>query len=323
MTDKKISIIVPIYNLEKYLENSLDSLLAQTYKNLEIILVDDGSNDASAQICDDFAKKDDRVNVIHKKNAGVSAARNSGLKIASGDYIGFFDGDDSADPDMFEFLMSLAQKDNADIAMCEVRTIMEDGTQRSLATGEHRIWNSCSDFLKDLFNGKVSIDVYTKLFKKEVVNGVVFPEDCKTNEDKYFLFSAALNSSKFSCDSQAKYTYFRRAGSSSNTRFTQKYFDCVTLADRILDETRKRYPELEENALCNKLSTVLRIYKLIYTRNGLEEFKKEADELYCFMRDFDKSVAKKFLPLNDLTRFLILRTNKKLFLFLTKHFDRR
>ena len=141
MSNAKISIIVPVYNIEKYIEKSVESLVNQTYKNIEIILIDDGSTDSSPQICDKLKKEDTRIKVIHQPNKGVSAARNAGLDAACGDYIGFCDGDDIADKDMFEFLYNLAVSDNADIAMCEVRLVFENGEVRNTATGEQKVWD--------------------------------------------------------------------------------------------------------------------------------------------------------------------------------------
>ena len=115
---KKISIIVPIYNIEKYLPRCLDSILAQTYKNLEVILVDDGSVDNSGMIADKYARNDQRIIVIHQVNKGVSAARNAGLDLATGDYIGFVDGDDYIEPDMYEILMRIIDEQQVDIAHC-------------------------------------------------------------------------------------------------------------------------------------------------------------------------------------------------------------
>ena len=115
MYDNKISVIVPVYNIGQYLESSIKSLINQTYRNIEIILVDDGSVDNSPAICDLYAEKDNRIKVIHQKNKGVSAARNAGMRVATGDYIGFCDGDDVPEVDMFEFLMNIAVKDNAEI----------------------------------------------------------------------------------------------------------------------------------------------------------------------------------------------------------------
>ena len=113
-----ISVIVPIYNVEKYLDRCVDSIINQTYKNLEIILVDDGSPDNCLAICDSWAEKDRRIKVIHKENGGVSSARNSALDIASGDYIGFVDSDDWIEPDMYEILIKNAKKYDADISRC-------------------------------------------------------------------------------------------------------------------------------------------------------------------------------------------------------------
>ncbi len=322
MDNAKISIIVPVYNIDKYLEKSVDSLINQTYKNLEIILIDDGSSDNSPQICDDFAKKDSRVKVIHQKNKGVSAARNAGLEVVQGDYIGFCDGDDIPDKDMFEFLLKTAEEDNADISICEVRFAFEDGSIRNIATGEQKTWDNNESFLCDFFRGSVGMSTYTKLFKSEICKGVKYPEDCKTNEDKYFCFLTALNAKKISSRSEAKYTYFRRAGSSSITKFSEKYFDCIYLADKILENIKENHPNIIENALCNKLSTVLRIYKLMYMRDGLQKFEKQGNELVQYVKDFDKDIAKRLLSNKDYIRFKILRTNKKLFFLMTKYFDK-
>ena len=322
MSNAKISIIVPVYNIEKYIEKSVESLVNQTYKNIEIILIDDGSTDSSPQICDKLKKEDTRIKVIHQPNKGVSAARNAGLDAACGDYIGFCDGDDIADKDMFEFLYNLAVSDNADIAMCEVRLVFENGEVRNTATGEHKVWDDNESFLIDFFKGRINLATYTKLFRADICRNVRYPEDRKINEDKFYCFLAALNARKLSIKSEAKYTYYRRAGSSSITEFTEKYFDCVYLADTISEITKKTHPALSKNADCNKLISVLRVYKLMCMRNGLDTYKDEADKLVDFTKAFDKKIAKKYHSKKDLIRFFTLRTSRPLFFFMIKYFDK-
>ena len=120
MLDIKISIIVAVYNIEKYLPKCLDSILAQTYQNLQIILVDDGSSDSSACICDEYAEKDHRIEVIHKKNGGLSDARNAGLECATGEYIGYVDGDDWIEPEMYATMIHTAKERQVDVVICAV-----------------------------------------------------------------------------------------------------------------------------------------------------------------------------------------------------------
>ena len=116
--EPKISVIVPVYKVEPYLRKCLDSIINQTYRNLQIILVDDGSPDNCGAICDEYASKDSRIEVIHQENGGVSAARNAGLKLAAGDYIGWVDSDDWIEPDMYAYMLENMQKYEADIAVC-------------------------------------------------------------------------------------------------------------------------------------------------------------------------------------------------------------
>lgn len=126
MEEKLISIIVPVYNVEKYLKECIDSVISQTYKNLEIILVDDGSTDKSGEICDEYSKKDSRIKVIHKENGGLSDARNVALDIAKGEYIGFVDSDDYVEKDMFETLYKLAEEHNTEISSISFYKTLEN-----------------------------------------------------------------------------------------------------------------------------------------------------------------------------------------------------
>lgn len=217
------------------------------------------------------------------------------MRVATGDYIGFCDGDDVPDVDMFEFLMNIAVKDNADISICEVRFEFEDGTVRNIATGKSKIWNNNESFLCDFFKGNVGMSTYTKLFKAKVCRGVEYPENCKTNEDKYFCFLAALNSNTFSSKSVAKYTYYRREGSSSITEFTEKYFDCIYLADKMLETVSKEHPSIYANAVCNRLSTTLRIYKLMYMRNGLKNSAAKETNSLSMLKVLTKQLPKIFV----------------------------
>ena len=122
MDEKLVSVIIPAYNIEDYIGRCLDSVISQTYKNLEIIVVDDGSRDHTGEILDNYAKKDRRIKVIHKENGGVSSARNKGIEAAEGDYIGFIDGDDLIEPEMYKTLVDLLEEENADIKKMDTLT---------------------------------------------------------------------------------------------------------------------------------------------------------------------------------------------------------
>lgn len=189
MSDK-VSIIVPIYNVEKYLPKCIESIINQTYKNLEIILVDDGSPDNCAKICDEYAKKDNRIKVIHKPNGGVSSARNAGLDIATGEYIGFVDPDDFIAPEMYEQMLEAIKTANADLAICGYDYFDEDGNLDKKRLYEIReteiltrkeVIRRFSDMPPTIRHGVVN-----KLFKSELLS-LKFKEGLHSSEDVLFL----------------------------------------------------------------------------------------------------------------------------------------
>lgn len=217
----KVSIIIPVYNVEKYLCRCLDSIINQSLKDIEIILVDDGSQDNCGKICDDYASTDNRIRVIHKKNAGVSSARNSGLEIASGEYIGFVDADDFAIDTMFEVLYSQAVLFEADISMCHFFRVDAEHkleTHKKIPGPENiKKLNSrgAIDIVLD-FNQAVQVAVWNKLFKRSVLRQLKFDVNKKMSEDFEFLIQAIIKSQTIICIPQALYGYYvQREGSAT------------------------------------------------------------------------------------------------------------
>lgn len=182
-----ITIIVPVYNVEKYLDRCMESVLGQTYKNLEILLVDDGSTDSSGKMCDGYAARDGRVRVIHKENGGLSDARNAGLSLASGDYIGYVDSDDWIEPDMYGQMHDACVEHGAQLAVCRYFSEFQD---RTLSGGSGRVIPlSREETLKIYIEGHddyvIYNSVWSKLFKRELVDGMVFPKGRNSEDITY------------------------------------------------------------------------------------------------------------------------------------------
>ena len=222
----KISIIVPVYNCAPYLSRCLDSLLAQTLPDLQIILVDDGSTDGSGTICNQYAGKDQRITVIHQKNAGVSAARNAGLDIAAGAYIGFVDADDWVAPHMFSALYENAHATNAQIVMCDAITAWEDGRQEPdtipLLT-ENRVLAK-SDIFPELLR-LMAGSACRCLYRANLLSGyqIRFPENLKFSEDRIFNLQAMGIADTISYLKQGFYFRFIRPGSATTSIHTDLF----------------------------------------------------------------------------------------------------
>lgn len=222
MSEQLISVIVPVYNTEKYLDRCVESIVNQTFKNLEIILVDDGSPDSSAVICDEWAKRDDRIKVIHKENGGVSSARNAALDIAAGDYIAFVDSDDYVELNMYETLLSLALKYNADISRCSYRYEYNDNLPLNEAAAD------CSEVSKRVITAReymsnwhqvgLSYSVcWNKLYKRELINDVRFNSEYKIGEDHLFNYDAVQKAKKIAELPLPFYIYFQNNESVLNS----------------------------------------------------------------------------------------------------------
>ncbi len=298
-----VSIIVPVYNVEIYLEKCLQSIINQSYKNIEIILVDDGSTDVSGQICDDYAKKDHRIKVIHQKNSGLSAARNTGTVAAIGQYITYIDSDDYISCDYIETLYSLIEKKHADISICRFRYVYgidEEDTDGKDATF---IYNK-EEALKVLLSEK-EFGHYThqKMFKKEIVQKYPFPEG-KIYEDiatTYLYFSEA---NMVAYTQRQLYFYRQRPGSIITGAYDKKSkFDVLNTLDKMQYYFDVNYPDIAEYVLVPKMFYYLHTFarlpenKTLYPeeRKRIKQFIINNRFKSLRFNDMPKSTKKKIL----------------------------
>lgn len=244
-SDSLISVIVPVYKTEKYLDCCVESIVNQTYTNLEIILVDDGSTDNCPAMCDKWAKKDARVKVIHKKNGGLSSARNAGMEAATGKYIMFVDSDDFLEPDMAEFLLNIINKNDSDVARCG---FFFDNGEKAIAenTDTSVKYPDYDTLMTDLVcNDYISGAVWNKLYKTELVKSTRFLEEDGCSEDIMFnfrLYRQRINAVFFD---KPKYHYMVRENSIVNSEFKELAYSIVRAKKIILDSVKnnqKVYP---------------------------------------------------------------------------------
>lgn len=284
----ELSIIVPVHNCEKYIEKCINSILNQTFKDFELILVDDGSSDNSGKVCDYFNETDSRIKVIHQKNMGVSVARNVGLDISNGKYIGFIDGDDYIEKDMYEFLYSNIKKYEAEVAICGIENIFikNDGSEKLIhQTSDFsgvKILNGEEAFSESLKSKIFSVNPVNKLFDKKLFEGERFPEG-KISEDAFIIPSILLKAKKVVCKADIKYYYVRHENSITTSSFFEKDWNVTEAYLNHLNTVKKHYPKLiKEVEFRHIWSYTYVLDKMIVSKNKVS--KSDYDKALKFIR---------------------------------------
>ena len=254
--EELISAIVPIYNVRPYLEKCFDSIARQSYQNLEIILVDDGSTDGSGELCEDLSKRDGRVRVIHKKNGGLGSARNAGIDAARGAILSFVDSDDWIEPGMYETLSGIMCRENAQIIACGIKKVEEA-------------------LLELPKNERLSNSMCNKLFRRETIQGLHINEQIYY-EDNPFTPQCIARAERIAYTAEPFYCYFERTGSISRKKFSEREFDRVT-ADRMrLEFYHEHFPQCEYAAAIAYIGSGLKVY---YQSRRCQEARKRRVQL--------------------------------------------
>lgn len=238
-----ISIIVPVYKVEKYLDKCISSIVGQTYRNLEILLVDDGSPDRSGEICDTWAAKDSRIQVIHQQNAGGGAARNVALDRARGDLIGFIDSDDYMAPDMFEHLCGLLGQ-GADIAECGYLDVFDDNAVFDGNSGvrTYTAQEAMAEHLRDRIFRQL---IWNKLYRREVIGDIRFPVGTRI-DDEFFTYRVLGNAKKLVRSEKVCYAYRQLGSSVMHSMSAQKRLQAVEAKVQRQGYIEKKFPELAD-----------------------------------------------------------------------------
>ena len=266
-----ISVIVPVYNSEKYLSESISSVLEQRNVDLEIILVDDGSMDKSGEICDDLAKKHPFIRVFHTENRGVSAARNFGLSVATGKYLCFLNADDMFLPESLLSVYLLAEENNCDI----VSALFTENIETQSGPEEKLTFSEGEDYLMKCIEDSVSThSACAKLFRRDFVGATLFPEGKKVNEDGFFVFLLALKNPRVALINKPIYFYRTVSGSASRSVMSEKYLDIISLSEEKIRLISEKYPHLSERAKNISVKASLALLRIMATR-GNGGFKKE------------------------------------------------
>ena len=284
----KISVIVPVYRVEKYLDKCVKSIVNQTYENLEIILVDDGSPDNCPAICDEWAKKDSRIKVIHKENGGLCSARNAGMDIATGDYLGFVDSDDKIESDMYQVLIENAVSTQADISRCGIFVDEEDFKNCTYVDAEY---SEKTVIDKDTFinglvqGGHVRGVVWNKIYRADIVAKVRFDKNDGASEDILFNDRVSANITSCVCMDEPKYHYIRRLGAITISEFGYGAFSIIRAMNIFLEKYNGN-SKLYDSAVNGYTTAAFTVLSGVITnqkcldrydelRNGLLGFKKQ------------------------------------------------
>lgn len=305
MKNDLISIIIPVYKVEKYLEKCIESVLKQTYTNLQIILVDDGSPDNCGKICDEYAKKDSRIEVIHKINGGLSDARNVGINRANGRYIGFVDSDDYIKEDMYEKLINLIKEYNADVSICNLYDVF-DGKEyvRNKDNGIHEY--SRIDILKEILLDKnIQSYAWNKLYKKELFDEIKYPIG-KKYEDIGTTFYLFEKCNKIVVTSEPEYYYLKRADSLVNNVTESTILDYTEIIIQrylYIKQNIKELRKYNNYYLAKILITAHNDMKIL--KNVSEKMKKRYKELYDLVCDIIKNNREDIEEFFDDSNFLL------------------
>lgn len=257
MNDGKISVIVPVYKVEPYLDRCVSSIVNQTYKNLEIILVDDGSPDRCGAMCDAWAARDSRIRVIHKENGGLSDARNAGMAVATGELLGFVDSDDWIAPDMYRQLYERMAEDASDIAACGVEMVWEDGRPPRRLTKEGDCVLDAGEAMRAVIEESwLKQPVWYKLYKTAPVRDIPFPVG-KYHEDVFWTYQAVGAANQVSVVDQIGYYYLQRSGSIMGEGYSLKRLDAVEGKKQRLAFIHEHIPTLEASACVDLLFTCM------------------------------------------------------------------
>lgn len=296
MHEDLVSVIVPVYNVENYLRECLDSIVAQTYLNIEVILIDDGSKDSSGKICDEYADKDNRVKVIHKENGGVSAARNTGLDIAKGDWISYVDSDDYIESTMIETLICLAKGHDVELAMCSFKDISE--CDNVLQENDIRIFSKDELIYNYVVRNAdycITEGIWDRIYKRELVEGLRFKND-RINEDILYTMEVFIRTHKAVYTSAKLYNY--RAGREGNITGRKTTIDSIK--DKIY--CSKNSAKILRGSGNEKLADIfecihfLEISELIIFNDG--KYNKDILDYKYYM----KPIVKKVLSYKNVSR---------------------
>lgn len=239
-----ISVIVPVYNVSAYLPECLDSILSQDYDKLEVILIDDGSTDDSGAVCDAYAQRDNRIRVIHQKNGGAAAAKNAGLRAATGEYLSFADSDDFLEPNVYGYMLSLLRNYDVDAAVFAFRDVYRNRQEekifqpgRQVLTGKEYLVRFTCDWSAAL--------LWNKLYKRALFRDIFFEEGHKI-DDEYFTYQGIMNAAKVVCDPRVVYNYRQRASSvmQSPAARAQIAIDRIDFMAKRREKVLERFPEL-------------------------------------------------------------------------------
>lgn len=302
--NEKISIVIPVYKVEKYLRQCVDSVLKQTYRDIEVILVDDGSPDRCGEICDQYQKKDKRIKVIHQHNKGLSEARTAATNIAVGKYITFLDGDDWFERDLLERLHYLIKEYNADVSVAAFCYTDESGSPLVKTDRKPTISMNRIEALKCyLFDDKITVCICGKLWKTTMWEGIRCPAG-KLFEDHYTTYKLLDKAEKVVFDQTPKYYYRKRVGSIAHTRFSERTYDLYYGIQEQYEYIIHKYPNIAKTMAVAKIRWELVFIDMMLQANYFE------NQIACSCQKF----ARKWI--GEVFRCPYLSNTRKIQIFL-------
>lgn len=305
-----VSVIIPAYNSEKYIDDCVASVINQTYPHWEIVIINDGSTDKTAEICEQYSRSNKNIMTIHQENSGVSSARNKGIENSSGEYILFLDSDDRLTTDCIEVLLNGFNEGNVDI----VSGIVSD---KNCAKKEHiHVWQGEDGLRNSLSDNPFAYSACGKIYSRGIIGDTRFRTDIRINEDSLFVFQIMCKKPTFVCTNQEIYVYNAVTGSASRSDFSEKYFDILRVSDIKYEIVRNRFPMLLDLAENMRIKANLNILRLLATRTNGEykDLEDRAIKYICDNKKYYISIKKD----DDKFFFIVTHGLYKVYRFLFK-----
>jgi glycosyltransferase involved in cell wall biosynthesis len=292
----KISIIVPVFNVEGFIHDCIESILDQTFKDFELILVNDGSIDRSGDICDDYSKKDQRIFVIHKENRGQSSARNRGIDVAKGDYIGFIDSDDWVHRDMYKILYTKAIEIEADITACNIIQYDKDATKHIYSNKKDDCLFDRNSAMNELYlNERLTFSPCNKLYKRKLFKDIKFKEGYIL-EDMDFAYRIIHQANRIYYTGATLYNYRYNEKSTMRKTFSKKRLDEFEVRKNMYSFYQKNYPSLANELYAECFLTGLMLYI------NIGKYYKNETNQYKYLIDIDRKIIKSLIFKKDYNR---------------------